>query len=269
MHGMHVKSMIIIILWASVVSTTHNNYYACLCADYRKVTIANYAYHNSKVNISEYPASQCVRYDNHDPLLQLYSVCTGSPLRLTDSQLGPDHYSSTHSNDYYIFKGNTNAINVYQNFLFTLSEPTRLAKIRLHYYSDIHQGKILPMIYFYATRHNQQVYDTLDAYYERLGVVGSPFSETINGHSNVTISVSSSSLAYSKVLMHISFIPNEKFFYLSEVEFFSLSSRSDATTNSFLVQGISYEFYTADYGITLILIFLPYNRYINKFYFSR
>ena len=106
----------------------------------------------------------------------------------------------------------------------------------------IHQGKILPMICFYATRHNQQVYGTLDAYYERLGVVGSPFSETINynGRSNVTISVSSSSLAYNKVLMHISFIPNEKlFFYLSEVEFFSLSYRSDATTNSFLVQGIS------------------------------
>ena len=120
---------------------------------------------------------------------------------------------------------------------FTLSEPTRLAKIRLHYYSDIHRGKILPVIYFYATRDDQLVYSTLHAY-EGLGVVGSPFSETVNGCTNVTISVSSSSLEYRKVLMHISFIPNEKYFYLSKVEFFSLSSRSAATTNSSLLQGI-------------------------------
>lgn len=153
-----------------------------------------------------------------------------------DSQLGPDYYTSTQDQNYYIMKGNRASF-FYKNFLFTLSEPTRLAKIRLHYYSDIHRGKILPVIYFYATTQDQLVYNTLDTY-EKLGVVGSPFSETVNGRANVTISVSSSSLEYRKVLMHISFIPNEKFFYLSEVEFFSLSSRSAATTNSSLLRGI-------------------------------
>ena len=184
------------------------------------------------MNVSEYPGAQCRTYDNSH--LQSYSLCDGSPLRLTDSQLGPDYYSSTHDHNYYIMKDN----GYYRNFVFTLSEPTRLAQIRLHYYSDIHRGKILPVIYFYATKHNQLVYNTLDAY-ERLGVVGSPFSETVNGRTNVTISVSSCSLEYSKVLMYISFIPNDKYFYLSEVEFFSLSSRSAATTNSSSLRGIS------------------------------
>ena len=185
------------------------------------------------MNISEYRSARCRSYDN--PHYQAYSVCDGSPLRLADSQFGPVYgHSGTHdhNNYYYIMKGNR-ADYRYKNFHFMLSEPTRLAKIRLHYYSDILQRKILPIIYFYATRDDQLVYSTSHAF-ERLGVVGSLFSETVNGPTNVTISVLSSSLAYSKVVMHISFIPNERYFYLSEVEFFALSV---ATTNSSLLQG--------------------------------
>ena len=186
------------------------------------------------MNFTEYPSAQCKPYD---PNVNIHYLCDGSPLRLTDSQLGPEYYSSTYDHNYYIMK-RTRGTATYNTFLFILSEPTRLAKIRLHYYSDIHRGRILPIIYFYATRDDQPVYDTLNAY-ERLGVLGSPFSETVNGRTNVTISISSSSLAYRKVLMHIHFIPNEKYFYLSEVEFFTLSSKSAATTNSSFLQGIA------------------------------
>ena len=205
------------------------------CADYRNVTITSYAYLNGEMNVTEYHNANCRKYGQSNGL-QFYSLCDGSPLRLTDSQFGPEYYPSSHDHNYYVMKGTIFSL-MYKIFLFALSEPTRLDKIRLHYYSDLHGGKILPVIYFFAIRDDQLVYDNLHAY-ETLGVVGSPFSETVNGRTNVTITVSSSSLPYSKVLMHISFLPYEKFFYLSEVEFFTLSSKSAATTNSSLLQGI-------------------------------
>lgn len=94
----------------------------------------------------------------------------------------------------------------------------------------------MPVVYFYTVRDDQVEYHSFYAY-ERLGVVGSPLSETVNGRTNVTISVSSGALAYSKVYMFIRYFPVEKYFYLSEVEFFTLSSESAATTNSSSLQG--------------------------------
>ena len=85
-----------------------------------------------------------------------YTHCDGTQLRLTDSDLGSEQYSSS---DYYVW--NTGSIR--DQLLFTFSTRVKLTTITLHYYSDNVTG--LPRLRFYAVGDDFNAWDAPVASY--------------------------------------------------------------------------------------------------------
>ena len=79
-----------------------------------------------------------------------YIHCDGTQLRLTDSDLGKEQYSSSHYYEWPILSNPSQLL-----FIF----PTRvnLTTITLHYYSDSQRG--LPRLRFYAAPDDFDVWD--------------------------------------------------------------------------------------------------------------
>ena len=134
-----------------------------------------------------------------------YTHCDGTQLRLTDSDLGSDQYSSS---DYYKWcAGSTSS-----QLLFIFPTRVNLTNITLHYYSDNMTG--LPRLRFFAVPDDFDVWDALGTGYgfEDITLV-LPGGEPI-GHRSVSII---SNFTTTKVLMYKS--RSDFQFTASEVEF--------------------------------------------------
>ena len=170
---------------------------------------SEYAYLRNSVFESERYSANCIQYasglDDRGSPTQNYNHCDGSQLRLTDSDLGSEQYSSS---DYYVWNAGSS-----HQLLFIFPTRVNLTTITLHYYSD--NGKGLPRLRFFAVPDDFDVWDAPLASYSRLDIPAVPPDGEPVGRRNVSVNFD---------VMNIQKIPMVKFissyiFAVSEVEF--------------------------------------------------
>ena len=186
----------------------HMFYYSVAFATPCQVYPSEYAYHHDSVNRAERGSANCRRYpasgiqggDNPEH----YFHCDGTQLKLTDSDLGSEQYSSS---EYYVWNAGNDG-----QLLFTLPTRVSLTTITLHYYSDSDRG--LPRLRFYAVPDDFNVWDAPTTSNPRVDIIAS--SREPAGHTNVDINVN---FITKKVLMYK--YSSSYLFAVSEVEFFT------------------------------------------------
>ena len=194
--------------------------YSAALATSCQVYPSAYAYHDHSVNRAESASAICRMYPiSLSPTVgtENYIHCDSMQLRLADSDLGTEQYSSS---DHYVWSAGMNT----KELPFIFSAMVNLVAIRLHYYhdSDSIQGRShsLPKLKFYAVPEDFDIWDAPRASYKYVEVASVPPGGEPAGRRSVNISVN---LNTKKVLM-------QKFsssfqFALSEVEFFICHSK--------------------------------------------
>ena len=140
-----------------------------------------------------------------------YVHCNGSQLRLTDSDLGSEQYSSI---DYYVWPYGSRS----SQLLFIFPTRVNLATITLHYYSS--SNRSLPRLRFWAVPDDFDVWDAITSMYRNSHVDVAevpPDGESV-GLKNISISYNFNTkkvLMYKFATLHT--------FAMSEVEFFQNS----------------------------------------------
>ena len=115
---------------------------------------SEYAYQDSSVYETERNSANCRNY----PTPQDYIHCDGTPLRLTDSDIGSEQFIPT---DYYVWL--TDETRNHQ-LLFIFPTRVNLTTITLHYYSS--SGRGLPRLRFYAVPDDFDIWDVpISSYY--------------------------------------------------------------------------------------------------------
>ena len=177
---------------------------------------SEYAYHRDSVNRAETASANCRKYESGLVMRTLgsenYIHCDGTRLRLTDSDLGSEQYSSSH---YYEWGDGSDI----RPLLFIFPTRVNLTTITLHYYSDSQRG--LPRLRFYAAPDDFDVWDAPPGnsrYTDNIAAV--PPGEESAGRRNVSFNVNFST---SKILM-VKFGSNFQL-AVSEVEFFTCNGK--------------------------------------------
>ena len=145
------------------------------------------------------------------PNIQHYVHCNGMQLRLSDSNIGPEHYSSSY---YYEWPARTEP----RQLLFTFPTRVNLTTITLHYYSDSQRG--LPRLRFTAVPDNFDVWDATTSSHEYVQVDSVPPGGESTGHNNVNLCMH---FTTTKLLMIM--VGRNFNFAVSEVQFFTFSAR--------------------------------------------
>ena len=192
-------------------------YYLAALTTSCQVYPSEYAYHDNSVTRVESASANCGSYPRgilpagvHP---KHYIHCVGVQLRLSDSDFGPEQYSSS---DYYVWRAGTRN----QQLLFIFPTRVTLTTITLHYYSDSVQG--LSRLRFFAVTDDFNVWDAVYAF----AISGSaivaavpPGREPV-GRRSVSFSVNFNT---KKVVMYV--IRSDFQFAVSEVEFFTCNSK--------------------------------------------
>ena len=170
---------------------------------------SEYAYHDDSVTRAESGSANCRRYPAGNlqgiPNTENYVHCDGTQLKLADSEIGSEQYSSS---QHYVWSAGRDG-----QLLFIVPTRVSLTTITLHYYSDSVQG--LSRLRFYAVLDDFDVWDAPTTSTPHVDVAAVPPDREPAGRRNVSISVSFNT---KRVLMNkfSSTYP----FAVSEVEFF-------------------------------------------------
>ena len=171
---------------------------------------SEYAYRHDSVTSSESGSAKCRRYPpgNFQGSIHTdnYIHCDGTQLRLADSNLGQDQYSSS---IYYVWSAGWDG----QQLLFIFPTRVSLTTITLHYYSDIVRG--LPRLRFYAVPNAFDIWDALGTGTPHVDVATVPPGGEPAGRRNISISVNFNT---KRVLMYK--YSSSYVFAMSEAEFF-------------------------------------------------
>ena len=135
--------------------------------------MVEYAYLTSSLSGMDHPGANCRQYcgsnPSHPPITS-YTHCDGSPLKLSDSEVGSTKNYTADQNQYYCSNGPVSL-----KILFTLSESVQLSHTRLHYYNGPQDNpmsgyrKVLPATIY--TLVNDE-YEVWEPYYPRLHISG-------------------------------------------------------------------------------------------------
>ena len=171
---------------------------------------SEYAYRDESVNRAEKASANCRRYP-HGSLQggdnpASYIHCDGTQLRLADSDLGQEQYSSS---VYYVWPIGRDG-----QLLFIFPTRVSLTTITLHYHSDSDRG--LPRLTFYAVPDDFNVWDAPTTSNPRVDIASVPPSREPAGRMNVDINVN---FITKKVLMYK--YSSSYQFAVNEVEFFT------------------------------------------------
>ena len=177
---------------------------------------SEYAYHQDSVNRAESGSANCRRYQAGPTSSEQYIHCDGIQLRLTDSNLGQEQYSSS---DYYVWIAGRDE----QLLLFIFPTTVSLTTITLHYYSDSDGG--LPRLRFYAVPDDFDVWDVPITSTPHVEVASVPPGGEPAGRKSISINVNFNT---KKVLMYK--ISSDYQLAVSEVEFFQCQSKHLART---------------------------------------
>ena len=145
---------------------------------------SEYAYHDDSVNRAESDSANCRRYPSGLKVAvstQDYIHCDGSQLKLIDSDLGSEQYSSS---DHYWWNARRDG-----QLLFIFPTRVSLTTITLHYYSDSDRDQDLPRLSFYAVPDDFDVWDIPSASISRADVFAVLPGGEPAGHKNVSIDV--------------------------------------------------------------------------------
>ena len=173
---------------------------------------SEYAYKPNSVYRNERISANCRPYasgldEKPGISTEYYTHCDGTQLRLTDSDLGSEQYSSS---DYYVWTAELSG----SQLLFIFPTRVNLTTITLHYYSDNIQG--LPGLRFYAVPDDFEIWDALVASYSHVDIAAVPPRGEPAGRKNVSVNVN---IITKKILMFK--LSSSIAFALSEVEFFT------------------------------------------------
>ena len=174
-----------------------------------------YAYQRNSVFRSERSSANCRPYASGletSIFTEDYTHCDGSQLRLADSDLGSEQYSSS---DYYLWNAGPSG----SQLLFIFLTRVNLSTITLHYYSDNQRG--LPRLRFFAVPDDFEVWDATSALYSHVDIAAVPPGGETASRRNVSVNVNFD-FNTKRILMYKS--SSSFVFALSEVEFFSCYS---------------------------------------------
>ena len=174
-----------------------------------------YAYHKDSVNRAETASANCRNYPRDLAIFHTrtedYIHCDGTQRRLTDSDIGEEHYRSSY---YYEWSAGSEP----RQLLFIFPTRVNLTTITLHYYSDSQRG--FPRLRFIAAPDDFDVWDAPpgDSKYVAIAAVA-PGAEAA-GRRSVRISFN---FTTSKILMIK--LGSEHKLAVSEVEFFTCNGK--------------------------------------------
>ena len=189
-------------------------------ADYscQEVYPSEYAYLRNSVLESEGSSANCRPYESGLETIipstysENYNHCDGTQLRLTDSDLGSEQYSSS---DYYLWNARTSE----RQLLFIFPTRVNLTTITLHYYSG--NTRSLPTLRLSAVPDDFDVWDAVSASYSRADIAAVPPDGEPAGLRNVSVNLDFMNVM--KVLLYKS--SSSYMFAASEVEFFTCNGK--------------------------------------------
>ena len=178
---------------------------------------SEYAYHVDSFTRTESASANCRSYPNNLEGLPPgifstdYIHCDGTQLKLADSDLGREQYSS---GNYYVWKAESDG-----QLLFIVPVNQRVSlTITLHYYSDSVRGR--PRLRFYAVPDNFDIWDAPRTSFPHEDVTEVQPGEEPAGRRSISININFNTM---KVLIYKSSSDFE--LALSEVEFFRCSKK--------------------------------------------
>ena len=145
-----------------------------------------------------------------------YVHCDGTQLRLTDSDLGSEKYSTI---DYYLWRNDETRDH---QLLFIFPTRVNWTTITLHYYSSSFSARGLPRLRFYAVPDDFNVWDVPSTNYSHIEVAAVPPGGEPAGLRNIGINNYANANITKKVLMVK--LRSNFTFALSEAEFFQSST---------------------------------------------
>ena len=189
----------------------------------RKINVIEYAYLTSSLSGVDHPGANCSQYScgnnpSHPPTTSYYTHCDGSPLKLSDSEVGSTNNYTADQNQYYCSNGNL-------KILFTLSETVQLSHIRLHFYNDWENQingyyKSLAPTSFSLMNDEYEVWEPAYPGVHIYGPVHYIDDEYIAGPKNITVSASRG-IKTRKVVLTTSYSHSPYQFCISEVKFYT------------------------------------------------
>ena len=171
---------------------------------------SEYAYHRDSVYRTERASANCRNYLVSPQLgSEKYIHCDGTQLRLTDSDIGSNQYTSS---DYYVWPDETRS----SQLLFIFPTRVTLTNITLHYYHTSVIG--LPRLRFYAVPDDFYAWDPPTSSYNHADIAAVPpaAGEELSGHRNVSVGFN---VITMKLLMYK--FSSTFSFAVSEMEFFN------------------------------------------------
>ena len=172
---------------------------------------SEYAYQENSVYGTERDSANCRNYPRSGlpgVSTEDYIHCDGTPLRLTDSDLGSQQFTVT---DYYTWLVDETRSH---QLLFIFPTRINLNTITLHYYRT--SGRGLPRLRFYAVPDDFDIRDAPTSSFYHVDVVAMPPGRESAGQSNVCFNVTTVTMKLLMIKFRSSFS-----FAVSEVEFFN------------------------------------------------
>ena len=188
---------------------------------------SEYAYHIDSVSRAETASANCRNYESGLVIgstgSEYYIHCNGTRLRLTDSDFGPEQYSSSY---YYVWRAEASGM---RQLLFIFPTRVNFTTITLHYYSDSQRG--LPRLRFYAAPDDFDVWNTPPGSSRYVAIAAVPPGEESAGRRNISKNLNFST---TKILM-VKLGSNFQL-AVSEVEFLTCNGKI-----SLRIQGMRYD----------------------------
>ena len=164
---------------------------------------------------TERGSANCRNYPGGPESSENYIHCDGTPLVLTDSDIGPGKYTTS---DYYVWPAGSRG----SKLLIIFPTRVNLTTITLHYYSS--SGRGLPRLRFWAVPDDFDVWDAPISSYSYVEVAAVPPGE--NSPAGLrNISINCTTEVFTKKVLLFKFSSSSAF-ALSEVEFFTRACKS-------------------------------------------
>lgn len=174
----------------------------------------------------DHPSANCRQYcsnnniPSHPPALDItsYTLCDGSPLKLSDSQIGSSNDYMTDQDQYYCSSGSL-------EILFVLSEKVQLSHIRLHIYNNWNEPingyyrSLAPTVFSLMN----DDYEIWEPQFSGVHVYGphSIVNDYITGPRNITVSALREIKTRKVVLTTLTAQHSSYQFCISEIEFYT------------------------------------------------
>ena len=142
---------------------------------------SEYAYRENSIHGTETDSANCRNYPSslYNIRSEDYIHCDGTPLRLTDSDIGSEQFTPS---DYYVWLSDERS-----QLLFIFRTRVNLTTITLHYYSTSVRG--LPRLRFWAVPDDFDIWNASIASYRYVDVATVPPGEEPISRRNISTSI--------------------------------------------------------------------------------